>query len=131
MTSDNYLRPGVVQHVLNVVARLVSPLPILAVRGRTSGVWRTTPITVLENGNGRYLVSPRGATDWVRNLRAAGGGELRRRRRVEAFQAEEVPADQRAPLILAYQSATPSFLRAHWKKLPDPADHPIFRITST
>lgn len=129
--ATKYLRPGVVQRVLNTSARLFSPLPVLAVRGRTSDQWRTTPIVVLQHNGGRYLVSPRGTTDWVRNLRAAGGGELRRRAQVEPFQiAEEVPVNQRAPLIAAYQAATPAFLQSHWKQLPDPADHPIFEITS-
>lgn len=130
MTAE-YLRPGVLQRILNASARLLSPLPVLAVRGRTSGQWRTTPIVVLEHEGGRYLVSPRGTTDWVRNLRATGGGELRRHEQVERFQiGEEVPVDQRTPLIAAYPAATPAFLQAHWKRLPDPTDHPIFRIIS-
>ena len=50
---------------------------VLAVKGRTSGVWRTTPVNLLEFDAHRYLVSPRGEGHWVRNLHVAGGGELR------------------------------------------------------
>src|SRR5215472_2719210 len=55
---------------------------ILAVRGRKSGEWRTTPVNPLTLEGERYLVAPRGNTQWVRNMRAAGGGELRVARRV-------------------------------------------------
>ena len=50
---------------------------VLAVKGRTSGEWRTTPVNLLELDGRRYLVSPRGEGQWVRNIRVAGGGELR------------------------------------------------------
>src|SRR5262245_37213522 len=45
---------------------------VLAVRGRSSGAWRTTPVNLLEHDGRRYLVSARGHGQWVRNLRAAG-----------------------------------------------------------
>ena len=59
---------------------------VLAVRGRKSGQWRTTPVNLLEYGGQRYLVAPRGITEWVRNIRVffegvSGGApeaELRR-----------------------------------------------------
>ena len=46
----------------------------LRVRGRTSGEWRTTPVNLLSHDGERYLVAPRGETQWVKNLRAAGEG---------------------------------------------------------
>ena len=72
---------------------------VLAVRGRSSGKWRTVPVNLLTVEAERYLVAPRGLTQWVRNLRAAGGGELRVGRRVEPFTAIEV-ADDDKPVIL-------------------------------
>ena len=72
---------------------------VLAVRGRTSGEVRTTPVNVLELDGERYLVSPRGQTQWVRNLRVAGGGELLLGRRREAFTAVEL-ADAEKPAVL-------------------------------
>src|SRR4051794_18647953 len=65
----------------------------LRVRGRKSGEWRKVPVNLLELDGHRYLVAPRGHTQWVRNLRAAGTGELRVGRRVEHFGATEVPAN--------------------------------------
>jgi deazaflavin-dependent oxidoreductase (nitroreductase family) len=63
---------------------------VLRVRGRRSGEWRETPVNPLTHDGARYLVAPRGQTQWVRNLRAAGGGELRVGRRREPFTASEV-----------------------------------------
>ncbi len=62
----------------------------LRVRGRASGEWRSNPVNLLVLDSGRYLVAPRGTTNWVRNLRVAGGGELSVGRRVEPFTATEI-----------------------------------------
>jgi deazaflavin-dependent oxidoreductase (nitroreductase family) len=75
---------------------------VLAVRGRTSGVWRTTPVNLLDHDGRRYLVSPRGEGQWVRNLRAAGTGELRVGGRTEAFRGRELSADEKVPVLRAY-----------------------------
>jgi deazaflavin-dependent oxidoreductase (nitroreductase family) len=73
---------------------------VLAVKGRTSGEWRTTPVNLLELDGRRYLVSPRGDTQWVRNLRAAGSGELRVGKKVEAFAARELADDAAKVAVL-------------------------------
>ena len=75
---------------------------VLAVRGRTSGQWRTVPVNLLVVDGERYLVAPRGHTQWVRNLRAAGTGELRLGRRAEAFTATELDDDEKLPILREY-----------------------------
>jgi len=75
---------------------------VLAVRGRTSGEWRTTPVNLLTFHGERYLVAPRGQTQWVRNMRVAGGGELRLGRRAEPFTAVEVADDEKPAILRAY-----------------------------
>jgi deazaflavin-dependent oxidoreductase (nitroreductase family) len=75
---------------------------VLAVRGRTTGEWRTTPVNLLEIGGTRYLVAPRGTTQWVRNLRVSGEGELRVGGRVERFKATELPDDEKPPILREY-----------------------------
>ena len=72
------------------------PMYLLTVRGRKSGQPRTTPVVVIEQDGERYLVSPYGITDWVRNLRAAGEATLTRGRRDEKVQATELPNDEAA-----------------------------------
>ena len=124
-----YLKPGF------VLARLVNPLlmklrlvPTLAVRGRTSGEWRTVPVNVLDLDGARYLVAPRGDTQWVRNLRASGTGELRIKGRTEAFSATEVADADKQPIIDAYLARWGSQVKAQFRELPDPSDHPVFRL---
>jgi deazaflavin-dependent oxidoreductase (nitroreductase family) len=75
---------------------------VLRVRGRRSGEWRETPVNLLTHDGHRYLVAPRGNTQWVRNLRAAGEGELRLGRKTERFRATEVPDEDKPELLRAY-----------------------------
>lgn len=74
----------------------------LQIRGRTTGEWRTVPVNLLTLDGRRYLVSPRGHTQWVRNLRVAGGGRLRSGRRTDEFTAIEVADADKAPVVRAY-----------------------------
>lgn len=75
----------------------------LAVRGRKSGEWRTVPVNVLVVDGAEYLVAARGVTQWVRNMRAAGGGELRLGRTVDPFTATEVTdPTAKVPVLRAY-----------------------------
>jgi deazaflavin-dependent oxidoreductase (nitroreductase family) len=75
---------------------------VLAVRGRTSGAWRTTPVNLLHHEGHRYLVSARGEGQWVRNLRVAGTGELRVGNRTEAFRGRELTDEEKVPVLRAY-----------------------------
>lgn len=72
---------------------------VLEVPGRVSGEMRSTPVNVLTVDERRYLVAPRGDTQWVRNARAAGVVALRLGRRVERVEVVEV-ADHDKPAIL-------------------------------
>lgn len=74
----------------------------LRVVGRRSGEVRATPVNLLELHGSRYLVAPRGHTQWVRNLRVAGEGELVVGRRVEAFHARELPDQDKTPILREY-----------------------------
>lgn len=107
--TDRYLRPSTADDVVNAAVRWLTRIGIslagsrvLAVQGRKSGEWRTVPVNLLTIDGERYLVSPRGHTQWVRNLRAAGGGELRVGRRVEEFTAVEIPLAERPAVVREY-----------------------------
>ena len=110
-----YQRPDwVTKHLLNPIIALLVKLGvtprgarILAVRGRKSGEWRTTPVNPLTLESGRYLVAPRGETQWVRNIRAAGGGELRAGSKREPIQVVELADDEKTEVLRAYLT--------HWK----------------
>lgn len=75
---------------------------MLEVQGRSSGEWRSVPVNPLPLDGHRYLVAPRGTTDWVRNLNAAGTGRLRRGRRIETFDAVAVADDDKLPILRSY-----------------------------
>ncbi|MFC3963585.1 nitroreductase family deazaflavin-dependent oxidoreductase [Nocardia jiangsuensis] len=107
--ESRYLAPAGGDTVFNRIVRKLAQWGIslagsreLAVRGRKSGEWRTVPVNPMEFDGARYLVSPRGHTQWVRNLRVAGGGELRLGRRVQPFTAVEVPDPEKTPLLREY-----------------------------
>ncbi|HEU4487976.1 MAG TPA: nitroreductase/quinone reductase family protein [Actinomycetota bacterium] len=102
----------------------------LIVKGRNTGAVRRTPVKVLAHHGARYLVSPRGEAEWVKNLRASGEGHLRRWRSEKPFRAVELPEAERRPIIEEYKrryGAIP-FIGEQFRSRPDPADHPVFRI---
>lgn len=109
-TNDRYLKPSwFTQHVLNRLIRRLARLGLspkglreLRVRGRKTGEWRTVAVNLLELDDARYLVAPRGTTEWVRNIRVAGGGELRVGRRTERFAIRELTDDEKAPVLREY-----------------------------
>ncbi len=110
MADERYfLRPSAGERIFNRLFGLALACGIglrhnyvLEVRGRKSGRTFTAPVDLLELDGRRYLVAPRGETNWVRNARAAGRLALRRGRAREEFAAREVAAGERAELLKAY-----------------------------
>jgi deazaflavin-dependent oxidoreductase (nitroreductase family) len=108
--TDRYLQPGwFTNTIFNPLVRWATRRGLsvagsreLLVVGRTSGEVRATAVNLLTIDGRRYLVAPRGTTQWVRNLRAAGEGELRVGRRTEAFVARELDDADKAPVLRAY-----------------------------
>lgn len=108
-SSTRYIQPSRIDVVFNKVAGFLTRIGVsvmgsrvLAVRGRKSGQWRTTPVNLLTIAGARYLVAPRGQAQWVRNIRVSGGGELRLGRRAEAFTVSEVADEDKVPVLRAY-----------------------------
>ncbi|MBR8640149.1 nitroreductase family deazaflavin-dependent oxidoreductase [Streptomyces tuirus] len=147
--STHVRKPG--WFTVNVFNRLVTWLTrrgisvwgsrVLAVRGRKSGQWRTTPVNLLTLDGRHYLVAPRGHVQWTRNMRAAGGGELHLGRRVDPFTAAEVADDDKTPILRAYlkrwKAEVGVFFNGVGPDSPDDQlrriapDHPVFEITLT
>jgi deazaflavin-dependent oxidoreductase (nitroreductase family) len=75
---------------------------VLEVRGRKSGRIYSAPVDLLEFEGRRYLVAPRGETNWVRNARAAGSVTLRKGRASAEYALREVGLAQRPALLKAY-----------------------------
>ncbi len=107
--AARYIRPGRATALFNgVVAGFTRAgisiwgSRVLAVRGRTSGETRTTPVNLLTVDGERYLVAPRGVTQWVRNIRVAGEAELRIGRRVEPIRVTELTDDEKPAILRPY-----------------------------
>jgi deazaflavin-dependent oxidoreductase (nitroreductase family) len=108
------------------------------VRGRKSGEPRRTPVNMLTFDGATYLVAPRGHTQWVRNLRVAGEGDLLLGRRRQHFVASEVPDAEKEPILRAYLERwkweVGQFFGGVGADSPSEElqriapDHPIFRI---
>jgi deazaflavin-dependent oxidoreductase (nitroreductase family) len=145
-SSDRFQEPG--WFTRNVFNRSIAGLMalgvsvmgsrVLEVKGRKSGEWRSTPVNLLEVDGVRHLVAPRGNTQWVRNMRVAGGGRLRLGRKTEDFKATEVPPESAVPILRAYLKKWKWEVGAFFDGTgPDSSDaellaiapdHPVFKI---
>lgn len=109
---------------------------LLTVRGRKSGRLFSTPVQLVIEDERRWLVSPYGEREWVKNTRAAGEVELTRGRRTTRYAVDEVGADEAAPVLREYLRTT-SIVKPYFDAEPDApleafaaeADrHPVFRL---
>jgi deazaflavin-dependent oxidoreductase (nitroreductase family) len=145
--AERYHRPGwFTKNIFNRAVALltragvsVAGSRVLEVRGRKTGEPRRTPVNLLTVDGTRYLVAPRGHTQWVRNLRARGEGRLLLGRRAEEFTAEELPDDDKPSILRPYLERWKWEVGAFFGGVgPDASDaelrriapdHPIFRIS--
>lgn len=123
-----YLKPGwFVRTVFNRIAMAtgVGASQTLTVTTRVSRQAQQIPVVVPEVDGVKYLVSTRGESEWVRNVRANPRVTLGS----ASYLAAEVPVDQRAPIIAAYRPLAGKVVEGYWQQLPDDADHPVFALT--
>ena len=146
--ADHYQKPDpFTRYVLNPLVAGLTKLGVgvygsrvLEVRGRKSGEWRSTPVNLLTVDDVQYLVAPRGHTQWVRNIRVAGGGRLRLGRRVRDIKVSELADEVKPPILRAYLKKwaweVGMFFDGVSAKSSDEdlrriaPDHPIFRLES-
>lgn len=135
--EQRFREPGwFTKHVFNRLVALLTKLGlsvagsrVLEVRGRKSGEWRRTPVNLLAHEGERYLVAPRGNTQWVRNIRVSGGGRLVLGRRTEDFKATEVDEDEKPALLRAYLEKWKWEVGAFFDGVgPDASDEELRRI---
>jgi deazaflavin-dependent oxidoreductase (nitroreductase family) len=147
--SPRYVEPGwFTRHVFNPSVAFLTRMGVsvwgsreLRVRGRTSGEWRTTPVNLLTVDGEQFLVAPRGLTQWVKNLRVAGTGELCVGRRTESFRATEVVDDEKVPILRAYLKRWKAEVGVFFDGVSGDSaddelrriapDHPVFRVVLT
>ena len=142
----HYQRPDwFTKHVFNRAVALATALGIsvwgsrvLRVRGRKSGEWRSSPVNLLTLGTTQYLVAPRGQTQWVRNIRVTGEGELWLGRGKQKFKVTEISDENKVPILRQYLrrwkwevgvffgGVGPDSTDAELRRIAP--DHPVFRV---
>jgi deazaflavin-dependent oxidoreductase (nitroreductase family) len=95
---------------------------LLQVRGRKSGKLYSTPIDLLELRGKRFLVAPRGRTQWVRNAESAGEVTLKKGRTRERFKLRPVPDADKPEILKAYLD---NFKREVQRYFPVAAGSPV------
>jgi hypothetical protein len=128
-----YIKPGAfTRKVFNPIAMRfgIGGSTALIVKRRSSGAAQEVPVLPIIHDGAEYVVSARGESDWVRNVRSAGRLELRRAGASKAYTAVEIPASERDAVITSYRAKAGRAVAPYWKQLPDAADHPTFRLES-
>ena len=92
---------------------------LITVPGRKTGRPQSTPITMVEFEGQRYVQSPFGSVNWVRNLRAAGKATLSWGRRRETIVVTELTAEQAAPVIRSMLPRAPKVIRDYFDVTPE------------
>jgi len=148
--QPHYRKPGwFTKHVFNAaVAGLtragisVRGSRVLEVPGRKSGLARRNPVNLLTYQGKQYLVSPRGETEWVRNVRAADGQlDLLLGSRRQHFTGHELPDADRVPVLREYLRRWKAEVGVFFDGVrPDSTDqeirdiagrHPVFQLDET
>ena len=128
-----YIRPGfAISRVANPIVSRLGSFPALIVRGRRSGRPLTVPMgEPLDLDGRRYLVSGRGETHWVRNLRAAGRAEFRLHRKTSPFRPTEVFGAEHDVVVDAYRRKLGHRVDPYFEEIPNKSGHPVFRMDPT
>ncbi|MEY9213039.1 nitroreductase family deazaflavin-dependent oxidoreductase [Thermobifida halotolerans] len=113
-------------------------LHLLTTRGARTGFLRTTPVSLIENTDGRFLVAPYGEVGWVRNIRKDGYATLRRGGWIELVSVVEVSPERAAPVLREYlDGPRAAVVGPYFRVGPDAsleefereaAHHPVFEI---
>lgn len=125
-----YIRPGfMITRVANPILRRLRRAPALIVRGRSSGRLLTVPMgEPLDFGGRRYLVSGRGETHWVRNLRSAGRAAFRLHGATTPFRAIELSGAEQDRVVNAYRHKLGHRVDPYFAEIPESDQHPVFRM---
>jgi deazaflavin-dependent oxidoreductase (nitroreductase family) len=123
-----YLKPPwFAAKIFNKIAMAtgMSNTETLTVTKRKSKQPQQVPVIPVEVGGTKYVVSTRGESDWVRNLRANPNATIESTN----YVAREIPEQDRQAILTAYREKAGRAVEGYFRKLPREADHPVFVVT--
>ena len=106
----------------------ISNSETLTVSRRSTKQPQNIPVVTVSVGGTRYLVSTRGESEWVKNVRADPVITLTDKSGAAKYLATETPVPERPPILTAYRKKAGKVVEGYFRKLPDPADHPVFAL---
>ena len=127
-----YLKPPArITKIFNKLARYSTLWDVhtLEVTRRNAVDPQRVPVIPLEHDGSLFVVSTRGESEWVKNVRVAGKVRMGQKGQFETYATTEVPADGRADILAAYRKKAGRELTGYWKKIPGAADQPTFKLT--
>ncbi len=127
-----YLKPAwFTTRIFNRIAMAtgLSGSETLTITRRSSAQTQQIPVVSIVVDGTRYLVSTRGESQWVKNVRANPKVTLTTRGQAADYLAGEIPAERRAPVLDAYRAKLGKTVQGYFESLPDVADHPVFALT--
>ncbi|MGV0793880.1 nitroreductase/quinone reductase family protein [Mycolicibacterium sp. XJ1819] len=121
-----YLKPGpFTRKVFNPIAKFFGMGQTLTVMARRTKKPQRIPIITVDVDGATYLVSTRGESEWVKNVRADPNVEVGS----TAYVAREIPEQDRLPILTAYRKKAGRVVEGYFTQLPREADHPVFVLT--
>jgi deazaflavin-dependent oxidoreductase (nitroreductase family) len=129
-----YLKPNwFTAKIFNPIARTtgMSGSETLTVTKRGSKEPQKIPVITVDVDGAKYLVSTRGESQWVKNVRANPNVTIDNKSGTTSYVVSEVPEQSRQPILTAYQEKLGRMVEGYFRDLPKEADHPVFALTKT
>ena len=129
-----YLKPPwFVAKIFNPIAMAlgIADTETLTVTKRGSKEPQKIPVLTVDVDATKYLVSTRGESQWVKNVRANPNVTISNKSGTTGYVANEVPAQDRQAILTAYRKKAGKTVDGYFEKLPHEADHPVFALTKT
>lgn len=121
-----YLKPPwFTAKIFNPFAMVIGMGETLTVTKRRSKRPQQIPVIPVDVDGTKYVVSTRGESDWVKNLRADPNAKIGS----TAYVAREIPEQDRQAVLTAYREKAGRSVEGYFRKLPREADHPVFVVT--
>src|ERR1700758_708435 len=127
-----YLKPPwFTAKIFNPIAMAtgIADTETLTVAKRGSKEPQKIPVLTVDVAGTKYLVSTRGESQWVKNIRANPDITISNKSGTTGYVAQEIPEQDRQPVLTAYREKAGRTVEAYFRKLPDDADHPVFALT--